>query len=147
MPNTLRNHSHHIDKKLRRRLRLYFIISLVLAVLLIYDILNGTLQLRYGILGLFAGITLGIIASRMFHTSWNKNAKQIISRLDTFGIVILIGYIIFTLFRSKLIAYLTQGVDVTTIGFAVLTGIMIGRLIGTRGKIIQILKEEKVFGK
>lgn len=145
MPNTLRNHSHHIDKKLRRRLRIYFIISLILIVLLIYDVFNGTLLPSYGIFGIIGGIILGIIASRMFHTSWDKNAKQIISRLDTFGIIILIGYIIFAIFRSKLISYFTNGVDVSTVGFAVLTGIMLGRLIGTRGRIIQILKEEKVF--
>lgn len=66
---SLRNHSHHLDKRLRFRLRLYFIISLILLGVLAYNLLRGTLSVNYGFIGLLAGVGIGIISSRMFHIS------------------------------------------------------------------------------
>ncbi|MDP3940772.1 MAG: hypothetical protein Q8Q49_00525 [bacterium] len=145
MPKSLRHHSHHIDKSLRRRLYLYFGISLILIGILIYNIARGALRIDYGAIGLLAGIGIGIITSRMFHTSWNKDAKKVISRFDTFGIGILVLYIVFELLRERIVGYFTHDVQVGTVGFAVLAGIMFGRVIGTRGKIVEILKEQKIF--
>lgn len=81
----------------------------------------------------------------MFHTSWDKDAKKVVSRLDIFGGVVLGLYILFELFRERIVGYFTHDIQVSTAGFAVLAGIMIGRILGTRGKIIQILKEQKVL--
>jgi hypothetical protein len=142
---SLRNHSHHLDKRLRFRLRLYFLIALILLCILIFDVARGTLRLDYGFLGLLTGAGIGIISSRMFHTSWDKNAKKVISRLDTFGLGILLLYIVFEVLQDKIVTLFTHDVQVATTGFAVLAGSMIGRVIGTRGKIIEILKEQKVF--
>lgn len=146
MPSSLRDHSHHIDKRLRFRLRLYFAISLILLGIFIYNLFRGSLRVDYGIIALFAGIGIGIIASRMFHTSWNKDAKKVVSRLDMFGIGILILYIVFEILRERIVGYFTHNTQVGPVGFAVLAGIMFGRVIGTRGKIIEILKEQEIFG-
>ena len=145
MPKTISRHSHHIDKRLRFRLRLYFLISAVLTALLIYNVVRGTLRLDYGILGLAVGIGIGILASRMYHVSWSHDAKKVASRLDIFGIGILILYILFEIFREKIVGYFTHDVQVGTVGFAILAGIMFGRVLGTRGKIITVLKEQEIF--
>ena len=142
---SLRNHSHHLDKRLRFRLRLYFLITLILLGILIYDMARGALRFNYAFLGLLAGAGVGIISSRMFHTSWDKDAKKVISRLDTFGLGILILYIVFEVLQDKIVTLFTHDVQVATTGFAVLAGSMLGRFIGSRGKIIEILKEQKVF--
>src|SRR5689334_555713 len=97
---SLRHHAHHIDKRLRFRIRLYLIISLILVGVFVYNVLRGALRLDYGILGLIAGIFIGIFTSRMFHTSWDHDAKKVVSRLDMFGIGILIVYIGFEIFRE-----------------------------------------------
>lgn len=128
------------------QLRIYVLISIILISILIYNVARGALSLNYGLLGLFIGIGIGIITSRMFHISWNKDAQKVVSRLDTFGIVILILYILFEIFKEKLVGYITHDVQVATTGFAILAGNMFGRIIGTRGKIMHILKEQKVFG-
>lgn len=143
---TLRNHQQHLDKRLRFRLYLYFIISLILLSILIYNIFIGALRLDYGLIGLAAGIGIGIITTRMFHISWSKDAKKVVSRLDTFGVGILILYVLFEFLRGTVIGFFTHGDQVATVGFAVLAGIMFGRVIGTRGKIIEILEEQKIFG-
>ncbi len=145
MPKSLRRHSHHIDKRLRFRLRLYFLISLILVCLLAYDIFQGTLRLDYAIFGLFAGCGIGIIASRMFHISWSHDAKKVVSRLDVFGIGILVLYIFFTLLRTRIVGYFTHNFEVGTVGFALLSGILFGRALGTRGKIIEVLRTQKIF--
>jgi hypothetical protein len=119
---------------------------LVLVGILIFNVIRGALRIDYGALGLIAGIGIGIISSRMFHISWNKDAEKVISRLDIYGIIILILYIAFELSREKVVGYFTHDVEVGTVGFAVLAGIMLGRVMGTRGKIIQVLKKQKIFG-
>lgn len=146
MPKSLRQHAHHIDKKLKFRLRIYIVISLILLGIFIYNIVRGQLRLDLGLIGLIAGIGIGIITSRMFHTSWNHDTKKVVSRLDRFGIGILVFYILFEVFRDKLVGFFTHDFQVGTIGFAVLAGIMFGRVIGARGSIMKVLKEQEIFG-
>lgn len=143
----LRHHKHHIDKRLRFRLRLYVAIALILICILVFNVLRGALRIDYGLLGLIAGTGIGIITSRMFHTSWDKDAKKVISRFDTFGIGVLLLYIVFEVLRENIVTFFTHDIQVATTGFAVLAGIMLGRVIGTRGKIIEILKEQEIFKK
>jgi hypothetical protein len=143
--SSLRRHIHHVDKKLQRRLRLYFLIAAILILIFIFNILRGALQWDFGIIGLLVGVSIGVITSRMYHISWDKDAKRVISRLDLFGIIILILYVALEIFREKIVGYITHDFEVGTIGFAVLAGIMFGRVLGTRGKILKILKEQKVF--
>lgn len=147
MSKTLRNHAHHIDNRLRFRFRLYFLIATILIGILVYNIIRGTLRPDFGFIGLAMGMVIGIIASRMYHISWSHDAKKIVSKLDIYGIGILVFYIAFEIFREKIVGYFTHDFQVGTVGFAVLAGIMFGRVLGTRGKIIEILKEQKVFGK
>lgn len=145
MPSTLRNHTHHLDKRLRFRLRIYFLISIILIGIFFFIIFRGALRIDLGIIGIAVGIVIGIFTSRMFHTSWDKNAKKVVSRLDVYGVIILILYIAFEISRERIVGFITHDFETGTIGFAVLTGIMFGRIIGTRGRIIDVLREQKIF--
>ena len=69
---SLRNHSHHLDKRLRFRLRLYVLITIILLCILIYDMARGALQLDYGFLGLLTGIPKPKIETRKFEMSNSK---------------------------------------------------------------------------
>jgi hypothetical protein len=145
MPKSLRHHAKHIDTKLRFRLRIYIAISIILVGLLIYNVATGALRIDLGLLGLAGGILIGIVTSRMFHTSWNHDTQKVVSRLDIFGVGILILYIFFELFRDPIVGYFTHDTQVGTVGFAVLAGSMFGRVLGTRGQIMKILREQEVF--
>lgn len=136
----------HLDKRLRSRLRIYFAVSLIFLILFINDLIRGEINIVYGFIGILAGIIIGIITARMFHISWDKDANRVVGRLDIYGIIILIGYIAFALFRNQLVSYFTHGTEITGVTFAVLAGIMFGRVLGMRGKIMQILKNENLFG-
>ena len=143
---SLKPHVHRLDKKLRFRLRLYFLLSLILILILIFNIVRGALRFDFGIISLFAGLAIGIVSARMFKISWNKDADQIVSRLDIFGGVILIFYIVLEVFRTKIVGYFTHGTEITAVSLALFAGIMFGRVLGMRGKIIEVLKEQHVFG-
>jgi len=141
----INKHQHHIDKRPRFRLRLYFLIAFVLIAIFLFNIIRGQLVASYGILGMIGGIIVGIFSSRMYHISWNNDSEKVVGKLDLYGIIVLILYVLFEIFRDNIVTYITHGFEVGTIGFAVLAGIMIGRVMGTRGKITQVLKEQKVF--
>jgi hypothetical protein len=143
---SLRRHVQHLDKSLKFRLRIYFALALLFLILFIYDLIRRELNIGYGLLGILIGTCLGIVTSRMFHISWDTDAKRVVGRLDIFGIGILIFYVIVEIFRNQIVSYFTHGKEVTAVSFAILAGIMFGRVLGMRGKIIKVLKEEKVFG-
>jgi uncharacterized protein (DUF697 family) len=142
---SLRNHAHHIDKKLRFRVRLYSLISLVMLGIVLYEIFIKILPLPFAVAGIFVGLFIGIITARMRHLSWDKDAKKIVSRLDIVGIVILVLYLSFVMVRSRLIGYFVAAPMVGAVGFSITAGIMIGRVIGTRNAIIEILKEREII--
>lgn len=141
----LRRHAHHVDKKLRFRLRLYSIISLVMLGVVLYDIFQKTLPLEFATFGILIGLVLGIISARRYHLSWDKDAKKIVSRLDLIGIIILVLYIGFVIVRSKLIGIFVQGPVVGAVSFSITAGVMIGRVVGTRNAIIEILREREII--
>jgi hypothetical protein len=135
------NPQKHLDPKLRRRLTLYYFIALVLVVIAIFHIIRDHVSTLYPLLSLAIGIGLGALASRMFHITWDHGARQAISRFDTYGIVILVFYIAFEAFRNDIIGYFIHGPSVVATSFALFAGTMIGRLIGMRGRIREVVAE------
>jgi Kef-type K+ transport system membrane component KefB len=80
----------------------------------------------------------------MYKISWDSTAEQVISKFDFFGIVILFLYIGFEIFRERIVEQFVHGPSVVAVSFAVLAGIMYGRVMGISGKINKIFKEEGV---
>lgn len=136
---------HHIDKKLKFRLRLYLVISFILFCLVGFDVYTQQLPWIFAILGMAIGGIIGIFASRMFHLSWDKDARKVVSRLDTVGIIVLIVYILFSFARREVISYFLPTPEIWPFSFATIAGVMIGRVIGM-GRKIQMIIEEEVFG-
>jgi len=141
----LRKLNQHIDKKLMFRLRLYVLISLVMLGIVLYEIFIKTLTLEFAIIGILIGLFIGVITARMRHLSWDHDAQKIVSRLDEVGIIILVLYIAFVIVRSKLIGYFVAAPMVGAVGFSITAGVMIGRVVGTRNAIMEILKEREII--
>jgi len=110
-----------------------------------YDTFTKTLPLVFAAFGILVGLFVGIFSSRMQHLSWDYDAKKIVSRLDIVGIIILICYMAFTIVKSKLIGIFVQGPVVGAVGFSITAGVMVGRVIGTRNAIMEILKEREII--
>lgn len=132
----------HIDKKILLRARIFALIFLVMLALLIHDFILGIISFPFLLAGISLGLTLGILASRMFNLSWDKDSKKIISNLDNLGILILVFYILFSFFRNDLITFFVHGPMVGSISLATLTGSFFGQLVGMRNGIKGIFKAE-----
>lgn len=135
------NPNKHLDSRLRTRLTLYFIIAVVLVCISIYYIIADRVATLYPLLALAIGMGLGALASRMFHITWDHGARQAISRFDAYGIAILALYIVFEIYRKQIVGYFIHGPALVATSFALFAGIMIGRLIGIRGRIREVVEE------
>lgn len=135
----------HVDKKLQRRLWLYAGISLVLIVIVLYEVAVGVMSLFFAAIGVGIGVILGILSARMFHISWDHDAQLIVSKLDQFGIVILVLYILVSIFRGQIVGHFIHGPAVGGVSLSIATGVMLGRVIGTRGKILKVLKQQGII--
>ena len=140
-----RHFVHHLDKRLRFRLRIYFFVALFMLAFVIFDVATAKINILFALVSIIIGIIVGVLSSRMFRISWSHNANKVVSQLDLFGVVILVLYILFEIKRNAIVGFFVQGPQVGAVSFAIISGIMIGRVLGTRGKIIQVLKEQKVF--
>ena len=80
--------------------------------------------------------------SRMFHISWNEDEQVVTSRIDKIGGVILGIYMIFSLSRHFLLESYVRHSWVTIITFTTISGVMVGRFLGMRRKILSVIEEQ-----
>jgi len=123
------------------RLSIYFIIGASLVFIVIYHILVDHVRSFFPLLALGLGFVLGLLIARMFQISWDHGAKKAISHMDEFGIIILVLYVVFEIYRDEIIEHFVHGPAVVATSFALLAGVMIGRLVGIRGRIKEVVHE------
>lgn len=140
-----RKHTKHLDKKLRFRLIIYFIISVILLGIVSFEVWTNRVSPMLAVIGLIIGLGIGFLTARMFLISWDKDAKKVIARLDILGGIILALYIMTAVMRTRIIGQYVQSSYVTGTSLSVVAGIMIGRVFGTGHKIGKILKEQGLF--
>jgi hypothetical protein len=80
----------------------------------------------------------------MYKISWDQGAQKVIARLDDLGLVILILYIIFESAHKIIVGMFVHGPELVGISLAVFDGILIGRVIGVRGKIQEIFEKQNI---
>ncbi len=138
---------HHIHTTLRRRIRTFLILALVMLLIVFLDITRGQLSMAWAAAGVAIGGVVGVLTSRIFHISWDRDAKRVIGRVDTLGFVFIGLYAAFEIGRTVLFETLIHtSFPASAIAFAFVSGALIGRVLGMRGRILRVLKEEKVFG-
>ncbi len=131
----------HVDPKLKIRFFIYIIISVALIGFLVFRMISDRIWPIFPIIGFVGGAVIGVLITRILNISWDHNSQKVISRLDAYGIMVLILYIVFEINREKVVGYFVHGSLVFIVSFSVLAGIMIGRVIGMRGKILQVIEE------
>lgn len=135
----------NIHKRIRIRLVLYFIVSVLMLAVSVFHIVKDGANVLLSLVGLVLGILIGVLASRMFKISWDTTSSQVIAVFDALGIAILVGYVIFEIFREKIVSQFVHGPSVIAVSFMVLAGLMYGRVLGTHGKIRTIFKEQGII--
>ena len=132
----------HIDRKLIFRIRIFYVIGIILTGLMLYEVLEGIIGIELSLVGFLLGLYLGFIATRMFIIHWHEERAKVVSRLDTIGIIIMLFYVAFSASRTWLFGHWIHGSVLTAFTYSILAGIMIGRIVGMRLKIKNILSEQ-----
>jgi hypothetical protein len=122
----------HIARPIRLRVRIYFLIFLVMAGIVVVDgIRIGGASVLPVLASLVGGVVVGIIASRMFSLSWDHVSGKVVGKLDAVGAVILLAYLAFSIFKTKLLGVWFDGPVLGVAGLAALAGVMAGQVFGT----------------
>jgi len=132
----------HIDRKLIFRIRIFYLIGIILTGLMLYDVLEGIIGIELSLGGFLLGLFIGFLATRMFIIHWHDERAKVVSRFDTIGIIIMLFYVAFSVSRSWLFGHWIHGAVLTAFTYSILAGIMIGRIAGMRLKIKDILSEQ-----
>lgn len=135
---------HHTDRRLIFRLYAYYFIAMAMIGLVSFDVITEQVQIWAALLSVALGFGVGLITVRTSHITYDKDLKKVISRMDLFGIVIVVVYSSFSLVRHEVVAYFVHGPAVGAVSFAIIAGVMIGRVFGIRRKIQRVLRDEKI---
>lgn len=142
-----KNFQQHVHPTLQRRIRIFFVIGAISLAIVGWDIVQGTLGIPYALVSVLVGAVVGWLTSRIFHLSWEHDGQRVVGRIDKIGWFVLAAYIVFEIARSILFQdVIHTGSDATAITFAFVSSALISRMFGLRGRIVRILKEEKIFG-
>lgn len=132
--------SQFVEQRLIKRLRTYFLIIFIMLVVVIFEVLTGVFKISWAIGGILIGFGVGILASRMYHLSWDDETNLVISHIDKIGAVILICYLIFIFTRTYYLRQLVQGAPLTVMILSLTIGTMLGNMMSTERGIKKILK-------
>lgn len=151
-----RKHSHRerkalvkkfVDRKLRMRLLMFGGIIAALLVLIGFDIFTNAIDLPLALGGIVIGIVVGIFAGRMFNITWHEESGKVVSRIDKIGVVVLIAYIVFAIFRNQIFSFWVSASMLGAFGFCVIAGVMIGRVWSMGRAIWRVLHSKGIVEK
>ena len=131
----------HIPSRLRTRVRLYLGISFLIVLAIIYRVVAHGGGLLYPLIALAIGIIVGVLVSRMYLLSWDTQAEQVVSRIDIYGTILLVVYILFEITGEHFIRQWFEGPEVLTIILALAGGAVLGRGLGIGRRMVQVLRE------
>ena len=105
----------------------------------IVNISDGKINFLLAAGGFAAGTLIGAGLSRMFKIYWHPEQAKVISRLDALGILLLIIYIAVDIEKSWIFGHWLTGPTLSAFGLIFLTGLLLGRFLGTGFRINKIL--------
>jgi predicted membrane channel-forming protein YqfA (hemolysin III family) len=139
----------HIHPKLKRSIRLYFVIALIVLVLVIINAIRSDVSPLVILLAFILGIIIGFLFSRIYKISWDKDAEKVINKMDIFGIILLVIFIVLRLIvvKDHLANFFVGPNDVSTTSLALLAGTFYGRILGIGRFVLQLFREQQLLPK
>src|SRR6476661_5885871 len=117
-----------VERKLIIRLRIFFALFILLLGVIVYEIISNYIPVSKAMLAFFSGILIGVVFTRRKRFFWEEETSRVIARMDRIGIVLLLVYIAYLIFRHIWLAHLFYG-----------------RVLTMRTQIRQILKNQKIL--
>jgi len=147
--NQHRTKAKHIktnaSKRLRLNLRILTIVYIILLFVTMYSVILSQAIFWQVILAIVIGIIAGVISARMYKISWSKDEAKVIGKIDIYGAVVLVLFILFELNRTMIAELFASGDSIASIGFVLITSTLFGRILGTSKKILRVLSDEKII--
>ena len=135
----------HASKKLRINLRILSIVYVILLLITIYELFVSHALFSQVLIAIVIGLSTGFISSRMYKISWDKDSAKVVGRIDIYGVIVLVLFVLFELNRTWIADLFSGGEALGSISFVLMTTALLGRVIGTSRKILQILSTEKII--
>jgi hypothetical protein len=131
------------SKRLLLRIRILSVVYVVLLIMTIYSAINSHAILWKVILGLCIGIIVGVISSRMFKISWDKDGAEVIGKIDVYGVIVLVLFIVFEVNRNNIAGLFDSGESLGAIVLTLVTGTLFGRILGITRQILRVVRSRK----
>jgi len=135
----------HASKKLRINLRILSVVYIILLLVTVYELFVSHTLFSQVLIALAIGFTAGFISSRMYKISWDKDTAKVVGRIDIYGVIVLVLFVVFELNRTWIAELFSGGEALGSISFVLITAALLGRIFGTSRKILQILSAEKII--
>ncbi len=135
----------HASKRLRLNLRILSVVYLILFVITLYDVIVSGALFSQVLVALLIGLVAGVISARMYKISWSKDEAKVVGRIDIYGFVVLVLFILFELNRNWIAHFFSSGEALGSISLVLVTSALFGRILGTSKKILKILTDEKII--
>ena len=97
------------------------------------------------LIAIIIGLVAGIISARMYKISWDHDQARVVGRIDVYGVIVLILFILFELNRTWVAELFSGGEALGSIGLVLITSALFGRILGTSRSIIRVLVDEDLI--
>ncbi|RIV39931.1 hypothetical protein [Micromonospora radicis] len=123
----------YVDRKVIWRVRIYAAVFAATLVVTVVDVLlaGGWTWLR-ALVGIVAGVVVGVAASRMTRLRWNEFEQRVVGRIDAIGLVVLVCYLTFSILRARIVGLWVPAAQVAATSMGLLSGAMLGQILGIR---------------
>lgn len=149
MPTTKLSKSQIARKHVHNRILFQFVIFVVLtavfSTVVTIDMLHEQMNALWVIGSLCIGILAGIAVGRIFAVKWHEDTQKVILSLDKMSFLLIAAYVAFRYVSDQFLAHILHGQELTIITFALLGGIMIGRVISMGNSVVRVLKQQNIL--
>lgn len=143
MKKAIKYYRENVSKRLMVRQGVFFVIVSILLTISMVNIFKEKIGVILAASGFLIALAIGLALSRMFRIFWHEAQEKVVSKLDVLGTILLVGYISAELGRKYIFQHWLSGAELNAFGLVILTGLLLGRFLGTAIQIKNVLKVSK----
>lgn len=133
-----------MDRSLTLRMRIFVLLALAAIGVVVTDLLVlGPAALLPVLASATGGALAGLVASRVLRLEWNIKTARVVGRIDAIGALVLVGYLVLMVFRSRLLSLWINAPMLGAAALAALSGLMVGQVLGTLTGIRRVLTHKR----
>lgn len=129
----------HVDGSILVKVRIYLAIFLVVLIAGVVEAARGTgWSWAYLGGGIAVGTVVGVFAARMQRFDWDSFEERVVAKFDVVGIVVLVVYILFAVFRDQVVGAWVPVAYASDASLGVVAGAMGGQVLGVQHGLLNL---------